>query len=308
MLSVLKGDMVVWIDIGHMNAKGIPRLGPVKFFSQITAKESQFNPASNVARGANETLGALSDRGSFYSIDMLSVGPNKFKVVDKNLRIGDDEMPYNYLRGFGYNHDDLAVELLTDNGGRIKDASNVLIDNRHAKKGTGLATDIGVGAVVRRWEVGLGAKGIGNRIDWTGVKEKTLTLASVVGGNGNFAKSGTVAAPDVRVILPVDYRGNVAYNANRWSAVGEIGHGFGGGSFHGGMEWHANSRFELRGGSRYTLQKWNPTFGAGLNISRKVSFDVAAFGTNANVERKHQMAIAASIRFNHFKDKNEPKS
>ncbi|OLC30496.1 MAG: hypothetical protein AUH28_15425 [Acidobacteria bacterium 13_1_40CM_56_16] len=57
---------------------------------------------------------------------------------------------YNYLRGFGYNHDDLAVELLTDNGGRIKDASNVLIDNRHAKKGTGLATDIGVGAVVRR--------------------------------------------------------------------------------------------------------------------------------------------------------------
>jgi len=215
---------------------------------------------------------------------------------------------YNYLRGFGYNHDDLAVELLTDNGGRIKDASDVLIDNRHAKKGTGLATDIGVGAVVRRWEVGLGAKGIGNRIDWTGVKEKTLTLASVVGGNGNFAKSGTVAAPDVRVILPVDYRGNVAYNANRWSAVGEIGHGFGGGSFHGGMEWHANSRFELRGGSRYTLQKWNPTFGAGLNISRKVSFDVAAFGTNANVERKHQMAIAASIRFNHFKDKNEPKS
>ena len=33
---------------------------------------------------------------SFYSIDMLSVGPNKFKVVDKNLRIGDDEMPFNY--------------------------------------------------------------------------------------------------------------------------------------------------------------------------------------------------------------------
>jgi hypothetical protein len=58
--------------------------------------ESQFNPSANVARGANETLGALSDRGSFYSIDMLSLGESKFKVVDINLRVGDDEMPFNY--------------------------------------------------------------------------------------------------------------------------------------------------------------------------------------------------------------------
>jgi hypothetical protein len=214
---------------------------------------------------------------------------------------------YNYLRGFGYNHDDLAVALLTDNTGLVRDASNVLVDNRHATKGTGFANDVGVGAVIRRWEVGVGAKGIGNRINWNGVKERTLTLASVVAGNGNFVKSGTVTAPNVRVVLPVDYRANAAYNANRWSAVGEVGHGFGGGSFHGGMEWRANGRFELRAGGRYTLQKWNPTFGVGLNISRKISFDVAAFGTNANIERKHQMAIAASIRFNHYKDEG-PKS
>jgi hypothetical protein len=32
-----------------------------------------------------------------------------------------------------------------------------------------------------------------------------------------------------------------------------------------------------------------------------VSLDVAGFGTNTNVERKRQMAIAASIRFNHLK-------
>ncbi len=215
---------------------------------------------------------------------------------------------YNYLRGFGYTHDDLGITLLTDNTGLIKDASNVLIDNRHATKGTGLATDIGVGAVVHHWQIGFGAKGIANHIRWTGVKERTLTLTSVTAGNGNFVKSGTVAAPDVRVVLPVDYRGDIAYNANRWTGFGEIGRGFGGSSFHGGMEWHANSLFELRGGGRYTLQKWNPTFGVGLNISRRVSFDVAAFGTNANVERKHQMAIAASIRFNHFKNENQPRS
>jgi hypothetical protein len=31
------------------------------------------------------------------------------------------------------------------------------------------------------------------------------------------------------------------------------------------------------------------------------AFDIAAYGTNANIERKRQVAIAASFRFNHFK-------
>jgi len=160
---------------------------------------------------------------------------------------------YNYLRGFGYNHDDLAVTLLTDGSGLIKDASNVLVDNRRATKGTGWAADLGVGAVVRRWEFGFGAKGIGNRINWTGVKEKTLTLASVIAGSGDFVQSGAVPSADVRVELPVDYRGNVRYNANRWSAAGDMGRGFGGNSFHGGLEWRANGLIELRGGSRWYL-------------------------------------------------------
>ena len=127
-------------------------------------------------------------------------------------------------------------------------------------------------------------------------------------GNGDFVRSATTAAANTRIELPVDYRGNVAYHANRWSAVGELGHGFGGGSFHGGMEWRANSIFELRGGGRYTVQKWNPTAGIGINVGRKVSFDMAVFGTKANIERTHRIAIAASIRFNHVRNEAQPKS
>jgi hypothetical protein len=212
---------------------------------------------------------------------------------------------YNYLRGLGYNSDSLGVMIRTDQTGLVNDASNVLIDNRHSTHGTGMAVDVGVGVVVKRWEVGGGVRGIGNHLDWNTVKERTLTLASVVSG-GSFVKSPTVAAADTRVELPVDYRGNAGYHGGRWSAVAEVGHGFGGTSFHGGGEFRVKF-IELRGGGRYTVQKWNPAGGIGIDVSRRVSFDVAFFGTTANVERKHQAAIAASIRFNHIK-KETPKA
>ena len=206
---------------------------------------------------------------------------------------------YNYLRGFLYEDDGLNLNLATDNAGLLTTGSSIVINHRHATSGTGMSLDLGVGAVVDRWQVGFGANGIANRINWTGVQQSTLTLASVAAGNGAFVQSVTTPAPDARVELPVDYRGNVTYDAGTWSATAEAGHGFGGGSFHAGVERRLR-RLQVRGGARYTFGTWNPTAGAGFDLSRKVSLDVAVFGTNANIERKRQMAIAASIRINHY--------
>src|SRR5439155_21748462 len=131
------------------------------------------------------------------------------------------------------------------------------------------------GAVVDHWEVGFGARGIANRINWNGVEQTTYTLASLVSGNSNFTNTTTVAAGDTRVELPVDYRGDIAYYTDQWTVAAEAGHGFGGGSFHGGLERRFKT-IELRGGVRYTVSKWNPTGGIGFNLSPKISFDVAA--------------------------------
>ena len=68
----------------------------------------------------------------------------------------------------------------------------------------------------------------------------------------------------------------------RWSAAAEVGQGFGGISFHGGLE-RSFKRIELRGGGRYTVKKWNPTGGIGFNLSPGVAIDVAAFGTNGTL-------------------------
>jgi hypothetical protein len=198
---------------------------------------------------------------------------------------------YNYLRGFQYENDAMAITLRTAPTGLLMDASNILLVHQHASDGRGFSLDAGIGAVINRWEVGVGANGIGNRIDWSGVRQTNYTLPSLTSGNSDFISTSAVAIADTRITVPVDYRANVAYYGDAWSAAGEAGHGFGGASFHAGLE----RRFGRMG---------NPTGGVGFDLSRRVSMDVAAYGTNANIERTRQTAIAVSIRFNHLNGKN----
>jgi hypothetical protein len=205
---------------------------------------------------------------------------------------------YNYLRGFQYENDAMGITLRTAANGLLIDASNIILVHQHATDGRGFSLDAGIGAVVDRWEVGVGASGIGNRIDWSGVRQTSYTLPSLTSGNSDFISTATVAVADTRVRVPVDYRANVAYYSDVWSAAAEAGHGFGGTSFHAGLE-RRYGRIELRGGARYSFDKWNPTGGVGFDLSRRVSLDVAAYGTNANIERTRHTAIAVSIRFNH---------
>ena len=191
------------------------------------------------------------------------------------------------------------MNLVTDGTGLLGPQSNIFIAHQDASSGSGFAIDLGVGVVVDKWAFGVGANGVANRIDWTGVTQQTFRLGNLQSGNSNFIESLVTPVPDVRVELPVDYRGNVSYDTGNWSATAEVGHGYGGGSFHGGYE-HRFGSFEARGGARYTFSMWNPSGGIGIGLSRKIAIDVAAFGTATNIERKRQLAIAASIRINHF--------
>jgi hypothetical protein len=208
---------------------------------------------------------------------------------------------YDYLRGFHYDDIALSARLDTDNNGLLfpnpAAGSPLFIDRQTSTSGNGSAVDIGVGAVIQHWELGFGANGIGNHINWSGVERKTYSLPNLFSGNSDFLESTSVAVADTRVELPVDYRANLAYVADLWTAAVEYGHGLQGASFHAGLEerW---PRIELRGGVRYTTEKWNPTGGVGFNFNKRVSLDLAAYGTNANIERKRQLALAASFRFN----------
>jgi hypothetical protein len=207
---------------------------------------------------------------------------------------------FNYLRGFKYENDALAVNLATDGTGLISPASNIAAVHQDSDKGTGYAIDLGAGIVADRLEIGIAANGISNHIVWTGVTQTAYLVGNLQSGNSNFLQGVTVLLPDARVELPVDFRANTTYNGEHWTGVIEAGHGFGGASFRAGYE-HRLGALDTRAGLRYTFSMWNPTFGVGFNLGRKVSLDVAAFGTATNIERKRQTAIAASIRINHGK-------
>ncbi len=208
---------------------------------------------------------------------------------------------YNYLHGFRYEDIDFRLRMDTDGAGLLTVnpflPPPLFVSRTNAESGAGMAIDVGVGAVVNNWELGFGANGLGNRINWSGVERTTYFHANLLTGDGDLTEGVPVPVGDVRVELPVDYRANVGYDVERWAAVAEFGRGFQGKSFHGGGEYRFGA-IDVRAGAAYSRELWNPSGGVGFNMSQGTSLDLALYSNSANVERKRNPALAVSLRFN----------
>lgn len=204
---------------------------------------------------------------------------------------------YHFLKGFHYENFDLGARLDTDSAGLLTAnpvAAPLVVNRFTGSDGRGFAIDVGMAAVRNRWEIGFGINGIANRIEWTDVERTDYFLSSLVSG-GEFNDLPAVLGLNSRVELPVDVRANAAYNADRFLAIAEFGHGFNGTTFRGGYE-QTFGRLQLRGGGRYVKERFEPTGGVGFNFSPRIGMDVGVFGTSANLERKRHMAVAFSLR------------
>ena len=244
---------------------------------------------------ANDTLGqaALAITGGYRTRIAWAPGVGGGGATE-GLYIGAN---YHFLKGFRYEDFDLDARLDTDSAGllTINPTTQPLTINRlKATDGRGFAIDVGVAAVLNRWELGLGVNGIANRIDWTSIERTGYFLASLVSG-GDFVELPTTLAPDAKVELPVDVRANAAYNADAFTAIAEFGRGYNGTTVRGGYE-HRFDRVQLRGGGRYVRERFEPTGGVGFDFSDRVGMDVGLFSTSANLERKRHVAIAVSLR------------
>jgi hypothetical protein len=205
---------------------------------------------------------------------------------------------YHYLRGFRYEDFDMAARLDTDANGLLTvnpvAGSPLVINRRSATSGQGFAIDVGVAAVMDRFEVGFGVNGIANRIDWTDVERTDYSLNSLITG-GDFVETPTRLVSDIRAELPVDVRANASFTAGPTTVIGEFADGYNGTSFRGGVEQRLG-RLQLRAGGRHIKERFEPTVGAGVNLSDRVGLDVALFGTSANVERERHLGVAVSLR------------
>jgi hypothetical protein len=207
---------------------------------------------------------------------------------------------YNYLHGFRYEDIDVRLRMDTDGAGLLTVNPSLppplFVSRTNAESGTGMAIDVGVGAVVNHWEFGFGAHGLGNRMNWTDALRKTYSHSSLLDGDGDLIEDMPVFVGDVRVEQPVDYRANVGYDVDRWAAVAEFGRGLQGNSFHGGGEFRFGP-IDVRGGAVYSRELWNPAAGVGFNMNQSTSLDLALYSNSANVQRKRNPAITVSLRF-----------
>jgi hypothetical protein len=207
---------------------------------------------------------------------------------------------YHFLRGFRYDDFDLDVTLDTDSNGLLTMRPTTVpidIDRLASQSGKGFALDFGAAIVLDRWDFGVGVSGVGNRIDWNDFERQRFMLTSIFDG-GEFVDTDLPAPTTTRrVQLPTQYSADAAYHADRWSAVSEYAHGFQGHNFRGGVEYRL-AMVELRGGARHSRDRWHPSAGVGLDLTRGFGVDVTAFGTSANIERRRDMAVAVSLRFN----------
>jgi hypothetical protein len=211
---------------------------------------------------------------------------------------------YHYLRGFRHDSADIQVRFDTDSQGRVTLAPTTVpltVLHPYSSSGQGFALDLGVATVLDEWQVGFGATGIANRITWKDMSLERFTLRSLVDGGDFVEQDLTPLSSETRVELPVTYSGNVGYDNGTWAALGELSHGFQGTSLHMGAERHFGP-IDLRGGVHDAQDRWHPTAGAGLNVTRRFGVDVAVFDTTANIVRERKPAFAVSLRFNQSPD------
>lgn len=206
---------------------------------------------------------------------------------------------YRYLHGFRLEDIEAGVRLDTDTDGLL--TFNPLLPNplfvsrNESTSGRGFAIDFGIGAVVRGFEASFGINGVANRIDWTGVEQRTYAMGNLFLGDDVVIKTPPIPLPDMRVELPKDYRAHGGYRTELWYGMVEYAKGFQGDSVRTGIEFSPGP-FALRAGSMYVRDQWHPAVGAGLNFTRRVGLDVALYGSASNAARERRQSIAVSIR------------
>lgn len=214
---------------------------------------------------------------------------------------------YSYLRGFWMEDGTVGMRLDTDANGLLTVTPSLpfpaTLIRRHAEEGRGQNIDLGVAAVINKWEFGFGINGLANKIEWKDAEATLFTLDSLTNGE-DFDEGETIPIGDLEIKQPVEYTANVGYRTGPWTLVGQFSKRTSDYPpdedrlndlvFRTGVEYRFLI-FEPRGGAYYTRDRWQPSAGVGLNFG-KIGVDAAIYSTDTNVERERKATFALSMR------------
>ena len=145
---------------------------------------------------------------------------------------------FHYLQGLRLDDFDvnLQLEIVSLASSRpILPTPPFALDWHTSSHGRGMAIDAGVAFVVNRWDFGFGVGGVANRITWTEIKPRHLTLVSLFGGTEFVYVKLPATDEKRRLELPVTYTSDIAYHREKWSILTEYSHGFMGKQFRAGL-------------------------------------------------------------------------
>jgi hypothetical protein len=252
-------------------------------------------PAASLGIGGGETdqlaaaiTGGYRARFPYFAREGTAAGRNGMYVAAN----------FHYLQGLRLDAFDANLQFETDAFGLVSPnppTPPFALDWYTSSSGRGMAIDAGVAFVVSRWDFGFGVGGIANRITWTKITPRHLTLVSLFGGTEFVYVKLPATDAKRRLEQPVTYTGDVAYHRDTWSVLSEYSHGFMGNQFRAGGEYRLGT-VELRGAGRYNDGSWFPSAGAGFNLTRNFGLDVALFGTQTFLERSPHVGVAISFR------------
>ena len=291
--------------------------GPYLSYQSETALDAAFGAYVDVARTrlSTPTVGATVEMGiehdSYAQLAVALTGGYRGRWPVAGRPTTGREGIYvavntHYLHGFAYEHVGAAYRLEADSarpfGSADKDpVSPGLIERLTSRRGHGFAVDAAVAFAIGRWDFGVGATGLMNRITWTDVRRGAVpvTTENLYEGFGEGAGAPLLEPAEAlgsrRVALPMSYTADASYHRRTWTALTNYKRGFLGHYAHAGVEYRLPS-LELRAGGRFAGDRWHPAGGVGFELSPGWHLDVGAFGTSLNPERKRTLALALSFR------------
>ena len=252
-------------------------------------------PAASLSIGGGETdqlavaiTGGYRARFPYFAQEGTAASRNGMYVA----------ADFHYLQGLRLDDFDVNLQFETDSFGLVSPnppTPPFTLDWHTSSHGRGMAIDAGVAFVVNRWDFGFGVGGVANRITWTEIKPRHLTLVSLFGGTEFIYVKLPATDEERRLELPVTYTSDIAYHREKWSVFTEVSHGFMGKQFRSGLEYRLGL-VELRGAGRYYDRRWFGSAGAGFNLTRNFGVDAGLFGTQTFLERSPHLGLAISFR------------
>jgi hypothetical protein len=267
----------------------------------LNASSNRYVPAATLGVGGGETdqlaiaiVGGYRARFPLFAQDGPDAARNGLYVA----------VNYSYLLGLRYDDFNARLQLETDSAGLVSpnpQASPFTFDWHKSTSGRGQAVDLGVAAIVNRWDFGFGVGGIANQITWSRIHRHNFALVSLFDGNEFIHLRPPVTSEKRRLELPVTYTGNVSYHRDQWSLFTEYSRGYEDDNLLGGLEYRLG-KVELRGAGRLSQGDWFPSGGAGFNITRNFGVDAAVFGTKTFLEPEAHVGLAISFRLEKRQD------